>query len=211
MSSLQTPCPATADAATIGTNASGLLVLVVGPSGAGKDALLDAARRAFAGDAQVHFATRTITRAVEAGGEQYEPMSAVLFDEAARDGAFALVWRANGLAYGVRHRTLQPLSNGNVLVLNTSRAAIPQARRIAPRVAVLHVTAPLEVLAERISRRGRETAREASDRLARRPALDAGGLQVIEIDNGGSLEAGETAFVEALRLLVSRSRAEPWR
>ena len=40
----------------------GTLALVVGPSGAGKDALIDGARHHFAGDPRYSFPRRLITR-----------------------------------------------------------------------------------------------------------------------------------------------------
>ena len=74
-----------------------MLVLVVGPSGAGKDTLLAAARRALSDDPRFHFVRRVITRAAEAGGEAHEAVTEAEF--AARD--FALLWQAHGLRYGI--------------------------------------------------------------------------------------------------------------
>src|SRR5271165_6732831 len=57
-----------------------MLVLVVGPSGAGKDSLLNGARAAFAGDARVHFVRRVITRPADPEGEDHEPVTEAEFD-----------------------------------------------------------------------------------------------------------------------------------
>ena len=43
----------------------GCFVAVVGPSGAGKDTIMDAARVALAGDTRFHFVRRIITRPQE--------------------------------------------------------------------------------------------------------------------------------------------------
>ncbi len=111
-----------------------MLVLVVGPSGAGKDTLLDAARRALAGDPRFHFVRRVITRPADAGGEVHEAVTEEEF--AARD--FALQWQAHGLRYGIPADAIEA---GVVSVDNVSRTIIADAARRF-RVRVIEVTAP---------------------------------------------------------------------
>jgi ribose 1,5-bisphosphokinase len=78
----------------------GRLVLVVGPSGAGKDTLLGLARAACADDPRVVFARRIVTRESSAA-EDNEQMTAEDFREAQGRGAFAVHWEAHGHAYGL--------------------------------------------------------------------------------------------------------------
>src|ERR1700686_4695699 len=125
-----------------------MLVLVVGPSGAGKDALLSGARQAFAGDPRIHFARRVITRPVDAGGEDHEAVTEAEF--AARD--FALSWSAHGLRYGI---PAEGVRRTPVVVANVSRGVVDDAAARFP-VRVIEVTAPPDMLASRLAARGRE-------------------------------------------------------
>ena len=80
----------------------GVLFLIVGPSGVGKDTLIESARETLAQDSQFVFARRVITRPAEAGGEAHEAISEADFHRAEETGAFMASWRAHGLAYGIR-------------------------------------------------------------------------------------------------------------
>jgi phosphonate metabolism protein PhnN/1,5-bisphosphokinase (PRPP-forming) len=94
-----------------------MLILVVGPSGAGKDTLLTAAREALRQDARFHFAQRVITRPTDAGGEEHQAITEQEF--AARD--FALQWQAHGLRYGI---PADVIDSRDVVVANVSRTVV---------------------------------------------------------------------------------------
>lgn len=169
-----------------------MLVLVVGPSGAGKDTLLNAARQALADDARFRFVRRVITRPAEAGGEDHEPVSDAAF--AARD--FALSWQAHGLRYGIPADVADDLARGVVVVANVSRSVIAEAASRFP-VRVIEVTAPADVLAARLAARGRETAADVAGRLARRVAMPEG-IEVATVMNDATPEVGAKRFLERL-------------
>ena len=139
------------------------LIVVVGPSGAGKDSVLRGWRAA--GDAP-HFAQRVITRAPDAH-EAHEPATAAGFAGLRARGLLATWWQAHGLDYGVRCAQLEPLAQGRWIALNGSRAHLPALRVQAPGLRVVAVEASPEVLAQRLAARGREDATARAARLAR--------------------------------------------
>jgi len=180
------------------------LIYVVGPSGAGKDSLLAWLKAHWPGPGQLYMARRTITRPVQAGGEAHEPVTPAEFDDLLAHGAFALHWVANGLAYGIRHGELaQPA--GSCVCVNGSREHLANALVQWPGLKVLHVTAPLDVLAQRLQARGREAAAQRASRLVRSPPLPAiDSANLCQVCNDGPLDkAGGQALAWLLQTLPS--------
>ena len=157
------------------------LIVVVGPSGAGKDSLLRGWRAAPAPPA---FAQRVITRAPDAH-EAHEAVTPGDFSGLHARGLLATWWQAHGLDYGVRRSQFEPLAEGRWVVLNGSRAHLPALRAQAPGLRVVSVSAPAAVLASRLAARGREDAAARDARLAR--ALAAPVAADLDLVNDGDL------------------------
>jgi phosphonate metabolism protein PhnN/1,5-bisphosphokinase (PRPP-forming) len=177
----------------------GTLFLVVGPSGAGKDTLLDAARTTLAADPDYVFPVRDITRPADAGGEIHREISVREFAAKRNAGGYALCWNAHGLNYGIEAGIVADLAAGRHVVCNVSRTAVEAARQCFQPHRVLLVTASLPTLARRIASRGRETAEDVEARLARSTAIALQGPDVTVIENEGTLEAAFADFLNALR------------
>jgi len=175
----------------------GTLILVVGPSGAGKDSLIAAARAALAGERGFVFPRRLITR--PPGDEDSIEISSAAYERAVAAGELLLHWRSHGFAYGIPRTAEADLAAGRTVVANVSRSVIAEAaQRLAP-LRVILVTAPVAILAERLARRGRETAAAIAERLARAAYDMPKGVPVTVVDNGGSFTAALSAFLAALR------------
>jgi len=175
----------------------GTLVLVVGPSGAGKDTLIQEAAAMLAAE-DFHFPVRSITRSA-GGPEAHDPVGMGDFRRAVDGGGFLLHWDAHGLRYGVPADARRHLAGGRTVVVNVSRAVVQEACVRFPRSLVIHVTAPADVLAERLRRRGREREADIASRLARRDLPLPAGVRVVSIDNGADLGTANQAFLAALR------------
>lgn len=183
------------------TSARGCLVLVVGPSGAGKDSILDGARTELAGDPRFLFVRREITRPADAGGESHTSVSWEQFRARAVDGTYALAWEAHGCGYGVPTSPLRDLARGRSAIVNVSRGIIASARTRFSPVRVVHISVPERILAERLSARGREDSNQIALRLERAAAFQVDGGDVLTLVNDGPLARSVASFVSMLRAL----------
>jgi ribose 1,5-bisphosphokinase len=174
----------------------GRLFFVVGPSGAGKDTLIAGA---IAADPSLIWARRCITRPEQAGGEPFEGLPDAEFDARLAAGTFALHWAAHGLRYGVPHTALAPLAQGRDVLLNGSRGAIDQARAALPDMAVILITAPESILAQRLAARGRESAGDIAQRLERASFALPSGVYAVEVINDATPEMGAARLRHAIR------------
>ncbi|HAT34823.1 MAG TPA: phosphonate metabolism protein/1,5-bisphosphokinase (PRPP-forming) PhnN [Rhodospirillaceae bacterium] len=183
----------------LGQKPSGTLFLVVGPSGVGKDSLIDGARVALAGEVGFVFPQRTITRAADAGGEDHRTITSDRFAAEAAAGKYALSWQAHGLDYGIPVSIADDLSQGRSVIVNVSRGVLDAARQKFGRVRVLSIRASEQTLAARLADRGRESAEDIEQRIRRAAAYDVIGSDVIEIFNDGSLKDAIERVTAVLR------------
>ena len=149
--------------ATIGP---GRMVLVVGPSGAGKDTLLNLARSTCADDRMIVFPRRVVTRQASQA-EDNDELTPDAFGEALTRGEFALHWEAHGHSYALPRRIEDDIRAGRTVVINVSRMVIDAVRRAYANVVVVSITAPPEVLAERLKMRARGSDGQIEARLGR--------------------------------------------
>lgn len=177
-------------------SASGRLILVVGPSGAGKDALIERAKLALSGETSFVFARRIVTRRPMA--EDHDTLGMESFEKSEAQGDFLLSWRAHGLAYGLPASLKQDLVAGRTIIANVSRGVILQAEQLGFPVIVLHVTADPVILAARIATRGRESMAEVRARVERAAPLQWQSATIVEIRNEGTIDHGAALFIEAI-------------
>ncbi len=173
-----------------------MLILVVGPSGAGKDTLLNRVRESLGEHSNIRFVRRVITRPGDMGEEDHESVTEQEFLLREAAGDFALSWRAHGLHYGIPADISFDLAQGKVVVANVSRAVVAEAAEQFP-VRVIEVTAPPEVLRARLNQRGREDAEEVARRLSREIELPLP-VQRETVMNDGTLEQGADRLLAAL-------------
>ena len=174
----------------------GRFILVVGPSGAGKDSLIRAARDALRHDPRYVFPRRLITRAASEAEDSVE-VGAAEFAALRASGGLAVAWHAHGLEYGLPAAIGHCLAAGRTVVCNVSRTVVGDLRARYPGVVVVEVTAPPEVLEARLAGRSREAGEAVAARLRRTEEIEAAPPDVT-IDNAGSLDGSVRAFLAVL-------------
>jgi ribose 1,5-bisphosphokinase len=177
------------------------LIYVVGPSGAGKDSVMSWLRKHTSISASVHWAQRTIDRpkSNEPDAEDHVPVDALGFEQLLVNGEFAMHWDANTHRYGIRKSELTWLNDSTHCVfVNGSRAHLPTAALDYPGLTLVHITASVEVLRQRLIARGRESVEAVEARLQRQIALTVpNGCACIEINNDTTLnEAGHQLLTQ---------------
>ena len=184
---------------------TGVFVAVVGPSGAGKDTLIDWAREALTGEDRVEFVRRVITRPCDGMTEDHDSLDDAAFQQALGGGAFALAWEAHGLRYGLPASVDDTLAAGRVAVANLSRGAIAALARRYANLTVVEITAPAEILSARLAARGREAGGDVLARLDRSVKREAAGPAAIVIDNGGDRHTAGEQLVAIIRKALAES------
>jgi ribose 1,5-bisphosphokinase len=175
----------------------GRLVLVVGPSGAGKDTLLDLARSFCADDRDISFPRRVVTRQASPF-EDNEWVSPDGFQEALAHGDFAMHWEAHGHCYGLPRAIEDDIRASRTVVVNVSRTVVDALRRAYTDVIVVQVTAPPDVLAERLKMRARPSDGQIEQRLGRE-IDEIGAVPDVTIVNVGAAEEHAERLLRVIR------------
>jgi ribose 1,5-bisphosphokinase len=175
----------------------GRLVVVVGPSGAGKDTLLRLARDDFLDDPGVVFPRRLVTRE-PSNFEENQTITAAAFAKSVEAGRFAFWWDAHGLRYALGASIDDDIRAGKTVVCNVSRGVVAALRSRYAHVCVVLVTAPQDVLAERIAARRRGTDGAMAARLDRVAPTDRDLAPDVVIENVGDPDDGTARLVTAI-------------
>ncbi|MFT0849703.1 phosphonate metabolism protein/1,5-bisphosphokinase (PRPP-forming) PhnN [Achromobacter sp. F4_2707] len=188
---------------------TGRLIYLMGPSGAGKDTVLQGVARLLGEKA--YLAPRLVTRPPTHTERSALAVSESEFLRLERNGALALAWRANGLAYGVRADINLRLAVGCDVLVNGSRAYLPEARERYPAMVPVLLTVDQETLRQRLLARGRESPEQIHERMTRNlfyeklENLEAAGRPLV-IDNSGPVEQ---AILTLYRYLTSTPVSSP--
>jgi ribose 1,5-bisphosphokinase len=181
----------------------GRFIVVVGPSGAGKDTLIGLARAACADDGNIVFPRRVVTREASPS-EDNEQVSLGAFRQARRRGDFAVHWEAHGHCYALSAAIDDDIRAGRTVVANVSRTVVDAICRGYADVTVVSITAPPEILGQRLAARARSSDGEIEHRLSR--AVDEVVIAPdVTIANVGRIEDHARELVQVIK---ARSHGE---
>ncbi|MDR3474215.1 MAG: phosphonate metabolism protein/1,5-bisphosphokinase (PRPP-forming) PhnN [Devosia sp.] len=185
-------------AAGPGRIGGGAFVAVAGPSGVGKDTIINYARQRLAGQRQFVFVRRVITRTADAASEDHDTLSPEDFRTALDLGTFGLVWQAHGLSYALPRSVDADIAAGRVVVANISRQIIDDLKARYENFVLVVVSAHRDVIAQRLKARGRETDAEIVARLERIAVEDTVRYEAVRLENSGPREQAGERFVSIL-------------
>jgi ribose 1,5-bisphosphokinase len=192
-----------------GFRMDGRLIYLMGPSGSGKDSLIEAARqplRSINGEV----VRRVITRSAESVGEDAIGVSREEFEQRRDKGDFALSWHAHGLDYGIPVQIDHWLEEGRHVLVNGSRGHLAEALQRYPTLLPVLLTVQDEVLRERLMKRGRESLAEIEARLCRNRLFTAedplGDSQIYRLDNSGELDVTVANLLKLLNVSAKPDR-----
>lgn len=176
----------------------GVFVAVAGPSGVGKDTVINYAKERLAGRPEFVFTRRIITRAPDGTSEDHEALAPDAFEIAKAEKRFTLVWSAHGLQYALPAHLDADIGAGKVVIANISRQIIDDLQARYANVALVVISAHRDIITQRLLARGRETPAEIAIRLKRIEVEDTVRYEAIRIENSGPRAQAGERFVSIL-------------
>lgn len=151
---------------------SARLFFLVGPSGVGKDTLLNHLKMREYSPDQPLVAHRYITRPVREGDENHVELSQFEFNRRKEAGLFLFDWESHGYQYGIGKETKKWVKYGHNVIVNGSRNYLETARKMYSKVVPIWITVSEDILRKRLAQRGRETDEEIEQRIQRNREME---------------------------------------
>lgn len=176
----------------------GLLILVVGNSGSGKDSIMKGVKEKYPADLKkIHLTQRYITRP-SSETESNIAVTPEEFKKMSSHGKFALEWHIYGLNYGVPIEINDWLRKGHLVLVNVSRSIVEKAREIYQNTVVVFIEVPFEITLKRVKERARESGKRLEERIERAKENQKFHKADFVVSNSGALDDAINQFLEYL-------------
>lgn len=181
------------------------LIYLMGASGSGKDTLLRLLRGQVQDGEAVLVAHRYITRD-SSGTEDALRLTPEEFARRAALGCFAMRWDSHGLHYGIGVEIDSWLALGAAVIVNGSRAHLGEAHARYPAMTAVEISVDPARLAQRLERRGRESAEQIAQRLSRAAQTFAvpGQCAILRVSNDSEPETAAAALLAIAQGTLAR-------
>lgn len=176
------------------------IILLVGPSGSGKDSLLRLARQELESNTAIAFARRYITRPPDRSEDNYY-IETIGFAHLETGGFFLSTWQAHGNRYGIANHLFRDQQPYTTLICSVSRSVIGDFEKKNPHATTIEITVSQDALRNRLKVRGREQSADIDKRLKRanQPVI---ARNLHRFDNSVPLEKSGPRFIALLKSLI---------
>ncbi len=186
-------------------SATGTVFVIVGPSGSGKDTIINWLREHLTDRANMLFVRRIVTRPADSDHEDHDTMELESFLKAKAAGAFAVTWQAHDLHYAIPGSVKHHVNKGGLAILNGARRALHHLEAVFPNVQIIHLDVEPYILAGRLASRGRSSDTDLSARLAQQKLDFQTRTPVVHVANNGLPEEAGNHIIQ----LITQHRQRP--
>lgn len=189
------------------------VIVVTGPSGAGKGTLIRALGESFSELEVAVSATTRARREGEGNGRDYWFLSGDEFRERIEAGEFLEhVTYVSGHRYGTLRSEIDRIAaEGKICVLELETEGALAVKRTVPGAVTIFITAPLGELERRLRERATESAGEIGERveLARRQVEQADEFDYVVVNDDRDRAAEELTQIVSRELNTAGSMTRP--
>jgi len=185
-------------------NFPGLLVLVVGNSGSGKDSIMKGVKERFPSELKSLYLTQRFITRPSSDTEDNIAVTPEDFKKMSTEGGFALEWHIYGLDYGVPIEIDDWMKKGHPVIVNVSRSIVQKAREIYQNILVVFIEVPFDITLKRVKERARESGERLEERIQRAKKNQTFPDADFIVDNSGDLEDAINQFLQYLLDVVKQ-------
>lgn len=185
----------------------GILFLIVGNSGSGKDSIIMGVVDNYPSNLKKVYAPKRYITRLPSETEKNISITKEEFQELEEKGKFALTWYIYELYYAIPIEIDDWLKKGHPVLLNVSRTIIKEARKKYRNLKVIFIKVPLEITIKRLKERGREKTELLEERIERARKFQEYPEADFTVDNSGDLKDSIDQFLNYMVKIVNEKES----